>query len=130
MNIKLSNDDLFILFAAKHYDNPQMISIEDFRDDLKRFNYIKRLLGKFERGNELRERLILNHIIVLYNVFGNATTKMLYSRLFDYKEIIKPFLIFLNQMPEVIKDFYDKDIHLYSSDIKMDQEVVEILRNI
>jgi hypothetical protein len=119
----------FLLYAAKHYDNPQCLDTEEFYDDLKRFKYLKRLFGKFEESGELRERLIINHLIVLYNVFGQHATRMLFLKLEPYYPYLKPFLVLLNYMPDkVIIGTECKTI--YSSDIPMDQRVIEVLRKI
>jgi hypothetical protein len=119
----------FLLYAAKHYDNPQCLDTEEFYDDLKRFKYLKRLFGKFEESGELRERLIINHLIVLYNVFGQHATRMLFLKLEPYYPYLKPFLVLLNYMPDkVIIGAECKTI--YSSDIPMDQRVIEVLRKI
>ena len=87
--IETLDDSNFVLYAAKHYDNPQCYDVEEFHDDLKRFKYLKRLLGKYEDTGELRENLILNHIIVLYNVFGEAATRMLFFKLVGYYSYLK-----------------------------------------
>jgi len=126
MNDKLT-DENFILFAAKHYDNPQCHDTIEFFDDLKRFKYLRRLFGKYEDTGELRERLILNHLIVLYNIFDIDTTKMLFFRLEGYYSYLKPFLILLNRMPDIIVNGEDV---IYSSDIPMDPKIIEILRKI
>jgi len=103
-------DDNFIIFAMKHYDNPSCKGLDEFKDDLKRFSYVKRLLKKHSAGDSLKERLIINHLIVLYNLFGvKPTTKMLFFKIEDgYKSKLKSFLIFLNVMPfdnmEVVPD--------------------------
>lgn len=119
----------FLLYAAKHYDNPQCFDIKEFYDDLKRFKYLKRLFNRFRETGELKERLIINHIQLLYNVFGvEATTRMLFFSLKKYYEYLKPFLILLNTMPEIIKGIDGRDIH--SSDIFMNYQIIQILRNI
>jgi hypothetical protein len=129
MNHDFIDDDNFILFAARHYDNPQCLDTEEFYDDLKRFKYLKRLFGKFEESGELRERLIINHLIVLYNVFGQHATRMLFLKLEPYYPYLKPFLVLLNYMPDkVIIGAECRTI--YSSDIPMDQRVIEVLRKI
>lgn len=94
-------DDNFVIFAMKHYDNPSCKGLDEFKDDLKRFSYVKRLLKKHHAGDGLKERLIINHLIILYNLFGiKATTKMLFFKIEDkYKNKLKSFLIFLNVMP-------------------------------
>lgn len=119
----------FILYAAKYYDNPSCHGVEEFYDDVKRFKYLKKLFGRYEETGELKDRLILNHIIILYNVFGIAATKMLFFKLEKHHSYLKPFIVMLGYMPEVIFSIGDTD-KLFSSDIPMDQKVVEILRNI
>lgn len=124
----ITSDEMFLLYAAKHYDNPQCIDIEEFHDDIKRFKYLKRLFGKYQESGDIRERLVLNHLIILYNVFGKQTTKMLFYKLKDYLEHLKPFLILMGHMPEKLDGL---DGVLYrSSDIPLDQNIVAILRDI
>jgi hypothetical protein len=127
MNHEKLDENNFVLFAAKHYDNPQCHDTLEFYDDLKRFKYLKRLFGKYEDTGELRERLILNHLIVLYNIFDIHTTKMLFFRLEGYYSYLKPFLILLNRMPDMIINGGEI---IYSSDIPMDSKIIEILRKI
>ena len=117
-----------MLFAAKFYDNPGADSIE-FEEDLARIKYIKRLFSKYRDGKELRERLILNHIIVLYNVFEHqACTRMLSFRLYEYIDYLKPFLIYLGYWPDKIGPIgIDKNVIL-DSDINMDTAIVDKLR--
>lgn len=129
MNIDLTEDN-FTLFAIKHYDNPACRGIDEFNDDLKRLKYVKRLFNKYSENNELKERLILNHLVVLYNLFGvEAATKMLFLRIERrFWSQLKTFLVFLNCMPvgpirvngEVINGF----------EIPLDEKVAEILGNI
>lgn len=118
----------FLLYAAKHYDNPQCLDTEEFYDDLKRFKYLKRLFGKYDEAGELRERLIINHLIVLYNVFGIHATRMLFLKLEPYYSYLKPFLVLLNYMPDKI--IIGDNRIIYSSDIPMDQRIIEVLRKI
>jgi hypothetical protein len=127
MYIDRIDDTNFILFAAKHYDNAQCHNTEEFLDDLKRFKYIKRLFSKYEETGELRERLILNHITILYNVFGPEATKMLFYKLEGYYSSLKPFLVLLNRMPDRIAV---NDNIIYSSDIVMDPIIIDTLRKI
>jgi hypothetical protein len=117
----------FLLFAAKHYDNPQCHDMTEFYDDLKRFKYLKRLFVKYQESGELRERLILNHLIILYNVFGEAATRMLFLKLEGHYSYLKPFIVMLGYMPEKI--LIENKIY-YSSDISMDNNIVEVLRKI
>lgn len=88
------------MFAMKHYDNPQADGEEEFQDDLKRFKYLKRLLKKYHEGGDLKERLILNHIIVLSNVFGieGAVTLLLFKIELEYWSELKTFLLYLNMI--------------------------------
>ena len=125
-NLDSSN---FLLYAAKHYDNPQCFDTKDFYDDLKRFKYLKRLFNRYKETGELKERLIINHLQVLYNLFGSeATTRMLFFSLKKHHECLKPFLILFNNMPEIVKNIEGKDI--LNSNITMDLTVVETLRKI
>ena len=90
-----------MLFAIKFYDNPQAVTKEDFEDDLKRIKYIKRLLKRYKNTGVLKTHLILNHLIVLFNVFNDATVPLLlYNLEKDLWPAIKSFLMFLNRIPE------------------------------
>ena len=90
------NDDNFQLFAAKHYDNPQAVTKEDFEKDLNYFKYIKRLLRRYKSTGELKSHLLINHFIVLYNIFGEACTPMLFYKIEeDLWSTMKTFIIFL-----------------------------------
>ena len=117
---ELTEKNLF-LYAAKHYKNPKFSDIDDFYEDLKRFKYIKRLLNRYLETDELPERLILNHLIVVFNVFGiEAALNILEFKLDNnHWPVIKPFLIFLNY---IRNDQY--------TGITMDPEVVNVLRKI
>jgi len=98
------NEDNFLLFAIKNYENPQAVTREDFEKDLNHFKYIKRLLKRYKNTGELKTHLLLNHFIVLYNIFGEATTPMLFFKI--EKELwssMKSFIIFLNRLPEYPK---------------------------
>lgn len=123
------NKDTVGLYAAKAYDKPSMVQSE-FIDDLRHFSYVRRLLRRYRQYGELRERLILNHLIILYNLFGvPATTRLLYYyvRPEDYG-ILKTFLIFLDRQPEVIPGINGHDIH--SSALHIDAPVDSVLRTI
>ena len=94
------NDDNFQLFAAKHYENPQAVTKEDFEKDLNYFKYIKRLLRRYKSTGELKSHLLINHFIVLYNIFGEACTPMLFYKIEeDLWSTMKTFIIFLNKLP-------------------------------
>lgn len=121
----------FLLYAAKHYDNPQCYDTEEFFDDLNRFKYLKRLFNRYEESGDLKYRLILNHLIILYNVFGPiATTRMLFFKLKGQYKFLKPFLVLLGYMPDVIYKLSDNEDHIISSDIPMDQKIVKTLREL
>jgi len=128
--IETLDDSNFVLYAAKHYDNPQCYDVEEFHDDLKRFKYLKRLLGKYEDTGELRENLILNHIIVLYNVFGDAATRMLFFKLVGYYSYLKPFLVLLDRMPDVLVGIGFSTSVIKGIDIQMDENIYKVLRKI
>lgn len=124
------NEDNFLLCAAKWYDNPQCFDTVEFYDDIKRFKYLKRLFGKYAEFGDLKEQLILNHIIILYNVFGEAATKMLFMKLEGYHHYLKPFIVLLGYMPDKIEHIGADDRTIYSSDITMDQHIINVLRKI
>jgi len=94
------NDSNYILFAIKHYENPHCVTREDFDEDMKRFKYLKRLLKRYVRGGSLRTHLMINHLIILYNVFGEAATPLLFFKMErEYWSFIKTMLIYLNKYP-------------------------------
>lgn len=120
MNFELTEDNLF-LYAAKHYYNPQFSDIEEFHEDLKRFKYIKRLINRYLENDDLAERLILNHVIIIFNVFGIEAALNILELKLDKKHwsVMKPFLVFLKY---ITNEQY--------TGISMDQNVVEVLRKI
>lgn len=123
------NDDNFLLFAVKAYNSPHCI-MSEFESDLKRTKYLKRLFRRYKVTKVLKERLILNHLILIYNVFGvEPATRILFFRIDeqDY-DVLKTFLIYLNYMPQTVKGINGKDI--ISSDILIDMDVADILRQI
>ena len=98
------NESNYLLFAIKFYDNPQAITKDDLEDDLKRIKYIKRLLKRYKNTGELKTHLILNHLTVLFNVFGDAAVPLLFYNLeIELWSCIKSFLIFLNRLSEYPK---------------------------
>ena len=98
------NEDNYLLFAIKFYDNPQAVTKDDFEDDLKRIKYVKRLLKRYKNTGVLKTHLILNHIIVLFNVFNEAAVPLLFYNLEEELwPAIKSFLTFLNRIPEYPK---------------------------
>lgn len=123
-------EDNFLIYAIKNYDNPSCKGIDEFNDDLKRFKYVKRLLRKYRYSKDIKERLILNHLIVIYNLFGaEAATKMLFFKIEnDYWPQLKTFLVFLNFMP--LKILVSKGIEINDSDIPLDEVILKKLRQI
>lgn len=115
------NSENFLLFAIKNYENPQAVTREDFDKDLNHFKYIKRLLKRYKSTGELKTHLLLNHFIVLYNIFGEATTPMLFYKI-DEQELwscLKTFVVFLDKLP----DFP----HTYIHDLTIDENCMEKL---
>ena len=108
------NDDNFILFAVKHYENPQAVTKQDFEKDLNHFKYIKRLLKRYKNTGELKIHLLINHFIILYNIFGDAATPMLFFKIEeDLWSVMKTFIIFLNRFPQHPKsDFHSVAVDL------------------
>ena len=121
-------DANILLYAAKNYDKPNCIRSE-FEEDYKKIRYIKRLLQRYRSNGRIKERLILNHLVVIQNVFGvEASTRMLFFRI-DEKDwsSLKTFLIYTSAMPVIVRGIRGKNI--ISSDIPLDQYIVSILRN-
>ena len=120
-----------LLYAAKCYDNPQCFDTVEFYEDLNRFKYVKRLLNKYEETGELKERLVLNHIIVLNNVFGTVgATRLLLLKCRGQYSLIMPFLVFMNMMPEVVHGIGIDNSSVRISDVTLDQKIVNALREI
>jgi hypothetical protein len=117
------NEENFLIFAIKNYENPQAVTKEDFDKDLSRFRYVKRLLKRYKNGGELKVHLIINHFIILYNVFGDATTPMLFYKIDkSLWSSIKTFVVFLGKLPEHPKTY----IH----DIELDKKCLDTLNGI
>ena len=129
----MSFDDLtsenFLLYAVKAYDKPNCI-MSEFKEDMKRFNYLKRLFRRYRKMNDLRERLVINHLVVVYNVFGvDVATRMLFYKMSkDDYSALKTYLIFLNYMPAVVHGI--KGQNIISSEIPVDMKIAEVLREI
>ena len=114
------NDDNYLIFAIKHYDNPQAVTYEDFLNDMKKFKYVKRLLKRYKKTGDLKSHLLINHFIVLYNVFQDATTPLLFYKIEkELWEPMKTFIMFLGKLPEHPKSF----IH----DVQVDLECLKQL---
>lgn len=125
------DDENFVLYAARYYDPSQCHDTDEFYEDLNRFKYIKKLLTRYVETGELKERLILNHLIVLNNVFGpQHMPKMVYVKMPDQMKYIKPFLVLLDIMPEKITGITKNKITVMTDEIPMDINIVSILRKI
>ena len=123
------NDDNVLLYAIKAYDKPNCV-MSEFDEDMKRFNYIYRLFIRYKNFGEIKERLVINHLIILCNVFGpEAVTRLLFYKIpEEFYPILKTYLLFLSLMPEKVKGIRGRDI--VSSNIILDSGVVNILRGI
>jgi hypothetical protein len=124
----LMNDNI-MMYAVKAYDKPNIV-MSEFKEDMKRFNYLKRLFRRYRKVGEMREQLVLNHLVVLYNVFGSeVATRLLFFKMSndDYSSL-KTYLLFLSCMPNIVKGIRGNDI--LSSDIEVDMKIAEALRNI
>ena len=124
----LTNENI-LLYLVKAYDKPNCI-MSEFHDDMKRFNYLKRLFQRYRKHDELREQLVLNHLVVLYNVFGPevAARALFFKMAKDDYSALKTYLLFLSWMPERIKGIKGHDI--LSSEIPVDMRIAETLRQI
>lgn len=123
------DDGNFLLYAARHYDNPQCFDTLEFYEDLKRFKYIKRLLNRYVKHGDLKERLILNHMIALNNVFGPIpTVKMLFLKLEGMEPYFKPFLTLLSILPDRVDDVAGRN--LYTASILSDPEIEKRLKEL
>ena len=122
----LTNDNILI-YAVKAYDKPNCI-MSEFKEDMKRFNYLKRLFKRYRKIGELREQLVLNHLVVICNVFGpEVATRILFFKMAkDDYSALKTYLLFLSCMPEKVKGIKGQD--LISSDIPVDMTIADILR--
>ena len=122
------NEKNFLLYAMQHYNNPQCVEVEEFNDDLKRIKYIKRLFNQYAIEGVLKERLLLNHVIVFYNVFSvEAATRILFYKLEEeFWPMLKTFLFYLNFLPDKIESINGRTI--LTTEIPMDQGIVDSLR--
>lgn len=129
--MKQINDGNFGVFAAKYYDNPDCLDVLEFQDDLNRIKYLKRLFKKYHDTGVLKERLIINHLVVLYNVFEHeACTKMLSFKLINYLPYLKPFLEFLNYWPKRVEGLGAEDLVITTEEVESDELIVKTLRKI
>lgn len=130
MNEPLSEVN-FLLYAAKNYDNPSCFDTLEFYEDLNRFKYIKKLFVRFQETGELKERLIINHLTIIYNVFGaEAATRMLFVKLELHLEYLKPFLNLMGYLPRVLHGIGITNRTIDSNDVISDPTIDEVLRQI
>jgi len=125
------NDSNFTLYAAANYTNT-CYDTEEFYDDIKRFKYLKRLFSRYQDNDDLKERLILNHLITLYNVFnGDAVTRMLFYKTDErHWRILKTFLLYMQRMPKVIYHLEFHNNHVKADMIGVDLNIADTLRKI
>jgi len=117
------NEENYIMFAIRHYENPQAVTQEDFFEDMKRFKWIKRLLNKYKNTGDLNIHLIINHFIVLYNIFGEATTPLLFFKIDESLwSVLKTFIVYLGRIPEYPKTALN--------DIPIDEKCFNILKSL
>ena len=122
MHFESLNEKNYLMCAIKHYDNPQSVTVDDFMEDMKKFKYLKRLLKRYLKTGILRVNLILNHLIILFNVFNDATIPLLMYKLEkEYWSLIKTFLIYLNRYPEN---------PAFLRDVDVDEDVASLLNDI
>jgi len=122
MRFEILNDKNHLMFAIQHYDNPHSVTVDDFMEDMKKFKYLKRLLKRYLKTGVLRINLILNHLIILFNVFGEGTIPLLMYKLEEeYWSILKTFLVYLNQLP------YEEGVF---SGVEIDQDVADLLEDL
>ena len=120
------DENSFLLLAMRYYDNTQCVNLAEFEEDLKRFSYLKKLFNRYRDNGDLKERLILNHIIILYNLFGIISIDFLFYKIDrEFWDILATFLVYLNLMPESIPE---RGLHL--NDLKLDTNIIEKLRTI
>lgn len=130
--MQVLNDSNFLLYAASNYTNPSVYDTDEFYQDLNRIKYIKKLFYRYHERGQLRERLILNHLITMYNIFEHrACTRMLFFKIEEqHWPALKTFLIFLNYMPDVVYHINDINNNIMSADIPIDIEVAKAIKNI
>ena len=123
------NSQNIMIYAMKAYDRPNCI-LSEFKEDMKRFNYLKRLFYRYRKTGEVKERLVINHIIVLYNVFGvEVCTRLLFYKMSEEDYVtLKTYLLFLNYLPKVVRGIKGKDI--ITNDIPVDSKIASVLREI
>lgn len=129
-NMEKLTDENFLIYAAKHYDNPQCQTTEEFIEDLKRIKYIKKLLTRYVENDDLKDRLILNHLIVLNNLFGaEHLCRILYLKMKNQFSYVKPFLVLLNVLPDKLYNIKNENV-IDMNIISMDEQIIKVLRKL
>lgn len=124
-------DKNWLLYAARYYDNPSCYDIQEFKEDIKRIKYIKKALTRYETTGELKERLVLNHIIILNNVFGpTVLSRILFLKMEKQLQYVKPFLVMLEILPERVLNIGKNAKTYVTDDIPMDPKIIDALRKI
>lgn len=116
----------FEVLAAKYYDNVFYDTVE-FQLDLKRFAYLKRLFNYYYKTNDLKDRLIINHLVVIYNLWSKAATPMLFVKLSGYESLLKTFLVYMERMPDKIEEIGMDKRTIISKEIEIDYSVLKVL---
>ena len=131
MDFSVLNTQNYVMYAMRNYENPQCVGMDEFTEDLHRIKYLKRLFRRYLDTGELKERLILNHLITFYNVFGiEAATRLIFYRMNEeYYPLVKTFLVFLNLFPESI-ELERKVMEADLISIPMNEEIIGTLRSI
>ena len=125
------NDDNFLLYCIKHYDNPQCKNLDEFNEDIKRIKYIKKLLTRYIQTGDLKERLILNHLVILNNVFGPVPLcRILFLKIPKYSKYVKPFLVLLSIMPPIVYNIGKDQKNYMSDDVPLHPGIIEALRKL
>ena len=125
------DDSNFILYCAKYFDYPHCHDTEEFYEDLRRIKYIKKLITRYVVTGDLKERLILNHIIILNNVYGPIhLCRILFLKMEKQLKYIKPFLIMLNILPDKVYNIGKEGKIFVTDEIEMDLTIIEALRKI
>lgn len=119
----------FLIYCAKVYDNPTMHSSDEFIEDLNRLKYIKKLLTRYIETGELKERLILNHVITLHNCFGSHLSKIMFLKMENQFYLVKPFLVLINALPDKIYNVGKYDV-IDTDDYPLDKNIINKLRGI
>lgn len=130
MHEDILTDENFIILSAQFYDNPSCFENKEFFDDLRRLKYIKKLFSRYKTTGDLKERLILNHLIILYNVFDNHATKLLFLKLDKYSNMLVPFLQLIGRLPEKIEGVGRPEWVIDCTKIIPDPQIQEILKRI